>query len=100
MVAPWKVTQFHGRNDKSGSRGTLITRKARHLEAATSAWRRFEIVQMETPHPQMRIGLSPLRWGGRRLRRARGMARLCAAPFKANAVRGESPWMWTLLFRI
>ena len=35
---------------KSRPRGTLITRKARHLEAATSASRRFEILQMERKH--------------------------------------------------
>src|SRR5215831_1897391 len=79
---------------KSRPRGTLITRKARHLEAATSASRRFELLPdgEELPHPQTRIGLSPIRCGdddefdgsregavGRRTFKAKAVRRGCGS---------------------
>jgi hypothetical protein len=41
MVAPWKVIQLHGRNDKEPLQRNFDQPEARHLEAATSASGRF-----------------------------------------------------------
>jgi hypothetical protein len=86
---------------KSRPRGTLITRKAQHLEAATSASRRFEILQMERKHLTLKCASAfrPFDEGTTTSTCSRDGA-VMRGTFKANAVRGESPWMWTLLFRI
>jgi len=85
---------------KSRSSGTLISRK-RDISKLQQALRvGFEILPdgKGLPHLQTRIGLSSLRLvdddvdvlaDGAVVRRI----------VKANAVRRESPWMWTLLFR-